>query len=181
MPEAVVYLDNRPYQGRAGFYVLMPLKLDVASGQKEIILMVNRGWLPRDINQRTHIAPYATPMGTVEVQGIALDNEPKLLELGQAAPEKLGGIWQNFDFAAYQNASQLVPVPLVLREESPSPKLTEDGLIRDWPDQGASIQAQIDRHHGYAAQWYGLAGLIAFLTLFYGYRNARKSTESKSS
>ena len=53
----MVYLDNRPTDdGRVGFYVMMPLKL--ASG---VVVMVNRGWLPRNFEQRTNIAAYQTP------------------------------------------------------------------------------------------------------------------------
>src|SRR5476649_186606 len=38
-----LYLDNRPYQGRAGFYLLMPFKI-AGSGMH---VLVERGWLPR--------------------------------------------------------------------------------------------------------------------------------------
>jgi cytochrome oxidase assembly protein ShyY1 len=177
LPADVVYLDNRPYQGQAGYYVLMPLQLAESSA----ILIVNRGWLPRDARDRTRIAPYATPAGLVDVAGIALAEEPRLFDLGSAPAGKRGGIWQNFDFDAFKVASSFTPIALVLRQEAtPATPTSQDGLVRDWPDRGASIQAQIDRHHGYAFQWYGLSALIVFLTLFYGYRNARKSTNTKS-
>jgi cytochrome oxidase assembly protein ShyY1 len=171
LPEAAVYLDNRPYRGRAGFYLLMPLRLD----DGHTVLIVNRGWLPRDPAVRTRIAPYRTPPGKVTIVGTAWESEPMLLELGAAAPGRLGGIWQNFHFESFRAASGLTPVPLILRQQSPHEAAdSPDGLVRDWPDQGDELQSQIDRHRGYAAQWYGLAALTVFLTLFYGYRNARK-------
>jgi len=46
-----VYLDNRQMNGRPGFYAITPLRLDDGSA-----VLVQRGWLPRDANERTRIA-----------------------------------------------------------------------------------------------------------------------------
>ena len=51
VPEATVFLDNRPMQGRAGFVVVTPLRL---AGRQETVL-VQRGWVPRDFQDRTVI------------------------------------------------------------------------------------------------------------------------------
>src|ERR1700757_1850942 len=56
MPEQVVYLDNRPYNDQPGFYVVMPFKLRDGG-----YVLVDRGWLPRNLSSRETIAPYATP------------------------------------------------------------------------------------------------------------------------
>src|SRR5262249_102100 len=63
-PAATVYLDNRPMDGRAGFYVLTPLQL--ADGSS---ILVQRGWWPRDVADRTRIAAPAPPAGEVSVKG----------------------------------------------------------------------------------------------------------------
>jgi cytochrome oxidase assembly protein ShyY1 len=57
-----VYLDNRPYQGRAGFYLLMPFKL--AGSEQSVLVM--RGWFPRDSINREHIPTIAVPEGVVD-------------------------------------------------------------------------------------------------------------------
>ena len=64
--DKVVYLDNRPYNDQPGFYVVMPFKL--ADGG---YVLVNRGWLPRNMSSRETIAPYTTPQGEIEIEGIA--------------------------------------------------------------------------------------------------------------
>ena len=64
--DKVVYLDNRPYNDQPGFYVVMPFKL--ADGG---YVLVNRGWLPRNMSNRETIAPYVTPPGEIEIEGIA--------------------------------------------------------------------------------------------------------------
>jgi len=69
LPDRVVYLDNRPYNDQPGFYVVMPFKL--ADGG---YVLVNRGWLPRNLADRTGIEPYETPKGEIEIEGIARAN-----------------------------------------------------------------------------------------------------------
>src|SRR5450432_4058550 len=56
-PERVIYLDNRPQSGQPGFYVLMPLRIERPIAAEVI---VNRGWTPRNINDRTSIGAYRT-------------------------------------------------------------------------------------------------------------------------
>ena len=68
IPEQAVFLDNRPYNDQPGFYVVMPFKLTGGG-----YVLVNRGWLPRNIADRTAIEPFATPAGDIEIEGIARD------------------------------------------------------------------------------------------------------------
>lgn len=159
----VIYLDNRPEGDRVGFYVVMPLKL--ASGA---IVLVNRGWLPRDSRDRTRIAPYDTPVGDVDVAGVAMPDEARFLDLGSVTP-KLGAIWENFSYDNFRAASGITPVKIVVRQDNQ----TLDGLSREWPDRGAILQGQIDRHHGYVFQWYAMAAAIAFLLVYWGIRRGR--------
>ena len=49
---------------------------------------------------------------------------------------------------------------------------TGDGLRRVWPRPDAGV----DKHRGYAFQWYSLAALIAVLTLFFGGKVAARRT-----
>jgi surfeit locus 1 family protein len=171
LSERVVYLDNRPQAGRAGLYVLMPLHIEEPVAADVI---VNRGWLPRDAVDRARIAPYRTPEGEVAVTGVVLAEEPRLLELGNQSDRTLGGIWQNFDFDTYARASGREPLRIVVRQDGADPS---DGLDRNWPDRGGALQAQIDRHHGYAFQWFAMAATLAALLIYQLFRamtHARK-------
>ncbi len=114
-PDGVVYLDNRPLAGVSGFEVLMPLAID---GPRPVDVIVDRGWVPRDPHDRQRIASYRTPDGPVAVDGVALADAPRLLELGKPAERRLGGIWQNFDFDAYARASGSLPLRLVVRQDA---------------------------------------------------------------
>lgn len=159
--EATVYIDNRIVDGVAGYQVVTPLA--VRDGLPWIL--VNRGWAPRDMADRTRLP--AAPLGTgpLRVEGVAVPHLPRALELGDAGGP-LRGIWQNLDFDAYEKASGREVARFVVQQTND----TGDGLRRAWarPDAG------VDKHRGYAFQWYALATLIAALTLFFGSRTLIK-------
>ena len=66
VPQATVYLDNRQMQGRPGFEVLTPLQLS----DSPVVILVQRGWIPRSFVSRTDLQPIVTPAGEVSLQGI---------------------------------------------------------------------------------------------------------------
>ena len=172
LPDRVVYLDNRPHAGQAGFYVLMPLRVDTP---RPADVIVNRGWTPRNLQDRTRIESFRTDDGMVEITGVVLAEEPRLLELARPTDGRLKGIWQNFDFDAYARASGQAALPVVVRQDQDAgaTAASGDGLSRDWPDRGGALQAQIDRHHGYAFQWFAMAATLGALLLYQVLRVAR--------
>jgi surfeit locus 1 family protein len=40
---------------------------------------------------------------------------------------------------------------------------TDAGLVRDWP----VVATGVEKHHGYAFQWFGLSALIALLYVWF--------------
>lgn len=175
--EGVVYLENRQHAGQAGFYVLMPLIMekatDVASDAAPVVVIINRGWLPRNGRDRTAIAPYETPAGQVLVEGTVLENEPALLELAGGAAHQLGGLWQNFDHDLYASASGQKALRLIVRQNANAAGGAKDGLVREWSEARAPLAEQISKHRGYAFQWYALAALLAGLAVFFEIRKRR--------
>lgn len=158
-----LYLDNRPQAGRAGLYVLMPFRIDGSDSH----VLVLRGWLPVDGAQRTRIAPYVTPAGRVTLEGIARRDAGHVMQLGQAAGMAPGVIVLNADVAQVAAASGLQFQPFVLQQTSGG----TDTLVRDWPAPALGIE----KHRGYAFQWYALA-LMAFLFFVVtGFISGRKS------
>ena len=65
LPEHTIYLDNRQMQGRPGFFVITPLQLRGTSA----VVLVQRGWVPRNFQDRTQVPDVVTPAGTVQVRG----------------------------------------------------------------------------------------------------------------
>jgi cytochrome oxidase assembly protein ShyY1 len=162
LPGWTIYLDNRPYQGKPGFHVITPLK--VAGSSRHIL--VARGWVARDVADRSRIPEIATPAGVVEVTGSVRRHAGRLLQLGQPAPLKPGAIVQNLDAPQLAQATGLELEPFIIEQASGG----NDGLLRDWPrpSQGK------DRHLGYAFQWFALAATAFLFFVVTGFKRASK-------
>jgi len=168
VPGWPVYLDNRPYQGRPGFYVLMPFHI-AGSGMH---VLVERGWLPLNLAARDRLPAYGTPQGTVTIEGIARLNAGHVMSLGAAPSLRPNAIVQNAEVAQVAADSGLAMQPFVLEQSSPSiPPAGDDGLIRDWPAPSLGVE----KHRGYAFQWYSLALMAGLFFIFNGYRSGINS------
>jgi cytochrome oxidase assembly protein ShyY1 len=161
LPERVVYLDNRPYHDQPGFYVVMPLKL-VDGGY----VLVNRGWLPRNLADRTGIEHYDTPKGLVDVRGIARANASQAFELGQGGSAAHKQIRQNLDIRSYAAETGLAFQPFVIQQTND----TGDKLVRDWPAPTLGVE----RNYGYMFQWWGMAAAAIAFGLYAARRAAKK-------
>ena len=143
-----VYLDNRQMQGRPGFFVLTPLLLE----HSDLAVIVQRGWVPRNFMDRAKVPEVPTPAGMVQVQGRIAPPPGKLYEFS-ASPA--GPIRQNLDVQQYSGElGRSLAAVSVLQTDPPA-----EGLSRDWP----SVNLGVDKHYGYAFQWFALGGLIALL------------------
>ncbi|MBB6583339.1 SURF1 family protein [Ralstonia solanacearum] len=170
-----VLLENRPRVtngvSRSGFEVLIPLVLEGAGGRA---VLVNRGWLPRDPVERTRIAPYTTPTGEVQVEGIAVPHASRVYSFGRkdGADEAGQRLRQNIDLDAFAREIGVPLQPFVVEQQSDA----QDGLQRDWPraDSGA------DRNYGYAFQWFSMATAVLALMIVYGVRRYRRLIEASS-
>jgi cytochrome oxidase assembly protein ShyY1 len=161
-PDWQVYLDNRPYNGAPGFYLLTPLKL---AGSEQYVL-VARGWANRNVADRAKLPLIATPSGSVEIQGVARRHTGRVLQLGQAEPLRPNAIVQNLDLDEFAQASGLAMAPIVVEQVSD----TRDGLVRDWPRPSSGAE----KHRGYAFQWYALAAMAFLFFVITGFRSGRK-------
>ena len=149
----VIYLDNRPQNGRPGFYVVMPFRL---AGSNRAVL-VERGWIPLNRTDRNRMMPFPTPGGQIEISGVARVHASRVMQLGAAATLKPAAIVQNLEVSAVSQAVGLPLQPIIIEQVSVAGEVP-DGLIRDWPKPSNGV----DQHRGYAVQWYALA-LMAFV------------------
>lgn len=149
--ERTVFLDNRQMNGRPGFFVVTPLRLD-----NDLAVLVQRGWVPRDFEDRMRVPRISTPAGVVRVEGRIAPPPSKLYDMGEAGS---GVIRQNLDLAQFRLESGLPLVAWSVQQTEAS----ADGLLRDWP----KINTGVDKHYGYAFQWFGLSALIALLYVWF--------------
>jgi surfeit locus 1 family protein len=167
LPEHTVYLDNRQMNGRPGFFVLTPLQL---VGTPSGVVLVQRGWVPRNFQDRTQLPQVQTPQDVVvRVVGRVAAAPSRLYEFG-GGESSAGGhgaegssrIRQNLDLAAFRTETGLALAPLTVVQTGEAVG-AGDGLQRDWPVVGAGV----DKHYGYAFQWFGLCGLMALLYVWF--------------
>jgi surfeit locus 1 family protein len=164
LAERTVYLENRQMNGRPGFYAVTPLRLDDGSA-----VLVQRGWLPRDLMDRTRIVAAPPAAGRVAVQGRIAPAPGRLYEFEGAAS---GPIRQNLDVDGYARETGLPLRPLtVVQEDGQSPP--EDGLLRQWPRPAADVH----KNYGYAFQWFALSALILGLYVWFQLIRPRRARQ----
>ena len=149
--EHTVYLDNKLRHGRAGYEVVTPLRLNGT------YVLVNRGWVEAG-KSREVLPKVPAPAGEVRVEGLALERVPHVLSAGRAT----GKVRQNIDLKSFQEETGLPLQPIVIEQHSPA----ADGLLREWPRPDVGIE----KHEGYALQWYSLAGLAVILFVVLSFR-----------
>ncbi len=154
VPAATVFLDNRQMNARQGFFVVTPLRLSEAPG----VVLVQRGWVPRDLLDRSKLPTLADAPGEVSVSGHIAPPPGRLYEFADAAS---GVIRQNLDLAEYARELSLPLKPLSIVQAADG--APTDGLLRQWPRPDVGIQ----RHHGYAFQWFALCALMTGLYVWF--------------
>lgn len=156
LPQHSVFLENRQMNGRTGFFLVTPLRL---SGSERAVL-VQRGWLPRDFNDRTRVPDVATPAGDVLVQGRLAPPPGRLYQFGDAGS---GPIRQNIDLATHRQETGLALLDLSVQQTGDNEGEGQGRLHRQWPLPATDVH----KHHGYAFQWFALCTLVGGLYLWF--------------
>lgn len=151
LADRTVFLDNRPWNSRTGFIVVTPLQWQGGA------VLVQRGWAPRNFQDRTRLPALDTPPGTVRVEGRIAPPPARLYEFEAAAS---GPIRQNIDPEHYALEIGVALAPVSVQQTGVS---TPDGLLRDWPRPAVDVQT----HYGYVFQWWAMSALIAGLYVWY--------------
>ncbi len=160
LPDRTVFIDNRSLNGAAGFQVVTPLRM-----QDGASVLVNRGWIARDVRDPARMPRIETPASSVAIEGLAVARVPRLLELAPPQALRVPGIWPNLAPEDYERITGIVVARFIVQQTNS----TTDTLQRVWPRPASGV----DKHRGYAFQWYGLAALSACLTIFFGVRALR--------
>ncbi|HWH82920.1 MAG TPA: SURF1 family protein [Burkholderiaceae bacterium] len=166
--ERSVFLENRQMGGRVGFYVVTPLQLD---GSAQAVL-VQRGWVPRDGRDRTRLPAVPTPAGAIELDGRIAPPPARLYEF---APSASGVIRQNLDLGEFAAETGLALLPLSVQQGAASGP-ADDGLLREWPRPAVDVQ----KHYGYAFQWFALCALMAGLYVWFQLVRPRRRRDARA-
>lgn len=164
-----LFLANRPMAGRPGYYLVMPFK--IAGSNTHVLVM--RGWLPREA-EYGKLPAYSTPSGTLTIDGIVVASAGQVMDLGEAAPLAPQAIVQNIDMKLAAKATGLVLQPFFVQQTGPD-EPGDDMLLRVWPSPSSGI----DKHRGYAFQWYALAAMAILFFVITGFRSGAKQADAR--
>lgn len=160
VPEHTVFLENRQMQGKPGFDVLTPLRIE----GMDAAVVVQRGWVQRNFIDRTKLPAIETPAGAVAVSGVIAPPPPKLYAFD--GPES-GPIRQNLDLGEFRARTGL-PLLTGLSVQQTGP--ASEGLLRDWAQPGSGVE----KNYGYAFQWFALSALMAILYVWFQFIAPRR-------
>jgi surfeit locus 1 family protein len=156
LANSTVYLNNRQMQARVGFYVFSAFQ-PIGS---QAVVMVQRGWVPRNFESRTTLPAVPTPEGEIRIDGHLAPPPSKLYEPGEPS---VGTIRQNLDLVQFGHQ---IGQPVLSAWTVVQTGAASEGLLRDWPE----INLGVDTHYGYAVQWFALALLIVLLYAWFQVR-----------
>lgn len=150
--DKTVFLDNRPMMGRPGLYVVTPMRLE----HSQAVVLVQRGWVPRNFMDRMQVPDIRTPVGVVAIEGRIVPPPGKLYEF---AGTETGRIRQNLELASFSAEVGLALPGWTVQQLGAE----SDGLLKQWP----AASTGVEKHYGYAFQWFALSALIAILYVWF--------------
>ena len=139
--EKQIYLDNKFSGDRVGYHVLTPMQIEGT----QLTVLVNRGWIERGSEYPTPPV-VASPSGIQEIAGVGALPIEHFLELSSANIQ--GRVWQNLTFDRVREKLGLNVMSVILLADNAPPGMVR---VQEIPDAG------IDRHRGYAFQWFSIA------------------------
>ena len=138
--------DNRTHQGRPGYYVLTPFRIEGRAA-----VLVNRGWVPAGPD-RASLPRVAAPGGELRLKGTVRVPREDLYVLGDTGYGVPGWprVVQRVELDSMQRALGYPLAAWVVALDPAAPH----GYVREWK---AAPGLTPDRHRGYAFQWFALA------------------------
>jgi len=123
-------------------------------------VLVDRGWIAA--GDRSILPAVPTPEGAQTIEGMGATPGRRFFEL---APEPVKSpLRQNLVLEREEKRLAMRLQPFVIEQSNDFP----DGLVRVWerPD------SMVDRHRGYALQWYSFAALAVIFYVVFSFRRA---------
>ena len=146
--------DNKTYKGRPGYHVLTPFLLE----DNNSAVMVNRGWVPL-LASRDQLPEITVSTKDITISGV-IKNPSNTIQLAGRL-DQMGAdyphVFQAFepDVFASELGLKLLPVMIELATDE------NYGYVREWKP----YFGKIEKHNGYALQWF-LMALITFFLYF---------------
>ena len=154
-------LDNSSRQGKYGYEVIMPLRID--SDEVSAMVLVNRGWLLAS-PLRSELPVIDTPTAAVTLNGYLYPLPANAIfqqsqsDLSVDWPKRI--LHLTVDSVKQSLNAEVYPLLLRISDDSPGALLTEWQIIHSGPE----------KHRGYAVQWFAMALALVILYLWFLFR-----------
>lgn len=152
----------RSHDGASGRYIITPFCVSSGDAGKEIsCVLVNRGWVPRDV------VSWRRPEGTVKLTGVVRKSEKRRMFV----PENGGGVWFFLDHQQMGEKSGCVSYPHIRLDaiengEESTKKSSFSAADDEFPKGGTTVYWMPNNHVQYIFTWYGLsAALVGIMAL----------------
>lgn len=161
LKDSLLLLDNRTFQGQAGYHLLALLKTHSAH------YLVDLGWIRAEAD-RTQLPTLTLPDTLVSLTARADEPAQPLLLQADHWPEQWPKRIQAIDIPRLTALLNLRIAPWVFHPETPQVA----GVVPNWQP----IQMTPERHQGYAVQWLGLALVWLLGSIIWLVHTSRRTT-----
>ncbi len=163
LPDRQILVDNIIREGRSGYYVITPFKLN----NREPLLLVNRGWTPKEMTANEPPPELSLMTNRRTVRGLVGRLPRVAIRPGEAFKGSENwprvAVYPRPDEVATALDEKLLPIVLLLAPEEP------DGFVRSWQPNISGPMT----HYGYAVQWFAMAATVIVL-LFWHLKKRRR-------
>lgn len=158
-----VLIDNKVHNGRAGYYIITPLKM-VGSDQ---YVLINRGWVPAG-KTRSDLPDIHVTKQHVTIHGVLTRSRRDIVMISDQNREASGwpARYQWFDIKEFIKDTKFNVYPFAMLMDADAPH----GYVREW----GKTKLDPDKSTAYAMQWFSFALL---LVIIYVVVNFKKVTE----
>jgi surfeit locus 1 family protein len=182
LPQYTLFLDNRQMDSKPGFFVVTPFEFanpaTATSNAPKQIILVQRGWLPRNFLDRNKLPDIVSDTADVTITGRIALSPSKLFEFKGI---ETGAIRQNIEIEALAKEFKIDLLPYSLQQlDSDAAEVSKgkhpDQLSRNWvqPNYGS------EKNYGYMVQWWALSALIALLYVWFQLMRPYIKTKTKT-
>lgn len=157
-------LDNKIYQGRAGYEILAPFKL-VGNGR---IVLVSRGWVKTGLSRE--VLPNISFESNLTERVIGIFTRPSIgMVLGDALNTNSDSWPKVIQYPDYDKMGKLLGGSVIAGIVQ-----SREPIGKEYPKNWQPIAFGPEKHYGYALQWF----FVAFvLTILYIVLNSRKENQ----
>ncbi|SMN01945.1 Cytochrome oxidase biogenesis protein Surf1, facilitates heme A insertion [uncultured Candidatus Thioglobus sp.] len=155
--------DNQIVNSNAGYYVLTPFVLEDSA--KATAILVNRGFVPW-YGQREKLADIVVDEQQTTIQVGLIKPKTRIKLKAQTFAIKFPMLIQSLDLEQLSHYSGYQIIPMLAQLDINA----DNGFYRQW----SPFYGSVDKHLGYALQWFSMALVLSIIAIVLYRKNSKK-------